>query len=91
VRNLGVSLLFVLSLIAFFLTLEIRNTEQVRIEAAVSRPEHVAEKPRGTLLRNGNDGGLSIESTPTITPLKEFDLRKLEHAYRLGLVVRPGR
>lgn len=88
-RNLGVSLLFVLSLIAFFLTLEMRQPEQVPIEPSFARSGQVAERPIRTLLRNGNNGGLLLEGT--ITPLKDFDLQKLERAYRLGLVIRPER
>jgi len=90
VRNLGGSLLFVLSLIAFFLTLEMRQAEQVRIEPSFANPEHVAARPVGALLRSGYDGGLPLEGK--IAPLmRELDLRKLERSYRLGLATRPER
>ena len=88
-RNLGVSLLFVLSLIAFFLTLEMRQAEQVRIEPSFANPKHAAVRPVGAVLRNGNDGGLPLEGK--VAPPRELDLRKLERAYRLGLATRPER
>jgi hypothetical protein len=88
-RNLGVSLLFVLSLIAFFLTLEMKQAEQVRIEPAFAKPENAVARPIGVLFRDGYDGGLPLQGT--IAPLRELDVRKLERAYKLGLATRPER
>jgi len=90
VKIMGVLLLFLVSLITLFSTLQVKRAGEARIEpASAPKPDRAAARPRGLPSARGRDGGFGLEGK--VDPLRQLDPGKLDRAYRLGVGTEPRR
>jgi len=89
VKIMGVLLLFLVSLITLFASLQVRRAGDVRVEPpSASKPDRAAARPRGLPSARGRDGGFGLDK---VDPLRQLDPGKLDRAYRLGVGTEPRR
>ena len=88
-KIMGVLLLFLVSLITLFATLQVRRAGDVRVEPpSASKPDRAAARPMGLPSARGRDGGFGLDK---VEPLRQLDSGKLDRAYRLGVGTEPRR
>ena len=86
---MGVLLLFLVSLITLFASLQVRRAGDVRVEPpSASKPDRAAVRPMGVPSARGRDGGFGLDK---VDPLRQLDPGKLDRAYRLGVGTEPRR
>jgi len=86
---MGVLLLFLVSLITLFASLQVRRAGDVRVEPpSASKPDRAAARPMGVPSARGRDGGFGLDK---VDPLRQLDPGKLDRAYRLGVGTEPRR
>jgi len=89
VKIMGVLLLFLVSLITLFASLQVRRAGDVRVEPpSASKPDRAAARPMGVPSARGRDGGFGLDK---VDPLRQLDPGKLDRAYRLGVGTEPRR
>jgi len=89
VKIIGVLLLFLVSLITLFASLQVRRAGDVRVEPpSASKPDRAAARPMGVPSARGRDGGFGLDK---VDPLRQLDPGKLDRAYRLGVGTEPRR
>lgn len=88
-KIMGVLLLFLVSLITLFASLQVRRAGDVRVEPpSASKPDRAAARPMGVPSARGRDGGFGLDK---VDPLRQLDPGKLDRAYRLGVGTEPRR
>ena len=88
-KIMGVLLLFLVSLITLFASLQVRRAADVRVEPpSASKPDRPAPRPMGLPSARGRDGGFGLDK---VDPLRQLDPGKLDRAYRLGVATEPRR